>query len=94
MDINVGPKQKSLLAQSREPKQDLKLHIGMIIHDMRSPCVSIKLGLDQAKKLLEKMDKEQLGLDHSVLSSSLKTIKSMLSKRKSNLDIHFPNNVD
>ena len=30
-----------------------KLLVSMVVHDMRSPCVSIKLGIDQAKKIIK-----------------------------------------
>jgi len=62
----------------------------MIIHDMRSPCVSIKLGFEQAKKVLEEMSKTKNDLDSSILTSCIETVRTLLAKRKSNLDVWYP----
>jgi len=34
-----------------------KLFLNMVVHDMRSPTVSIKLGLDRTKQVLEEIEK-------------------------------------
>ena len=35
--------------------EDNKLFLNMVVHDMRSPTVSIKLGLDKTKEVLDEI---------------------------------------